>query len=327
MITTSNDHNSQTAKSPPQQWVPPHFCFQRQVASPNKISHNSQIHHQPSGQVHHPPSQQEPSPNTRQTHTATEPQPMTNNPTKGCQPPASVYQPQSGYPENDQPPTHHTADSSQRDSADHQSTPLDDSVLQPQSRSPHSTPAEGQLLSAKVTSHLPASHSSSSGSQLCDDHIVLDSSEAAANQQVPEAAPVQFLQLRRPQCSRITAQLVPERLAVRPTNHGGSCRHRDQAAKADQMDVDATPGNDPIPQRHKTAGKLGPVEYHNMHISGWVSVKTLQSSYSMLVNYILNQNHIKACVCTSASVGFDAMHLHSVFDRYILQRLVTIVSM
>ena len=262
MITTSSEHHLQTAKPPPQQRVPPHFCFQRQVAIPTKMPHNSQIHH--------PPSQQEPSPNTLQTHAATELQPMTDNLTKGCQPPDSVYQPQSGYPENDQPPAHHNVDSSQRDSAEHEQSPLDDSeVLQPQAKPPLTAPAEGKSHSAEATSHLPASHSSRSDSQLCDDDIALDSSEATADQQVPEAAPAQFLQLRRPQCSRITAQLAPgsERLAVGSSHHDGSCQHSDVTAKADKMDVDATPSNGPIPGRHKTAGKVGPVECHNVNIS------------------------------------------------------------
>ena len=195
---------------------------------------------------------------------------MTENSAKGAQPPHSVYQPQSGYPENNQPPAHHNEASNQQDSADHQSTPLDDSeVLQLQSRSPLTAPAEGKSLSAEATSHLPASHSSRSDRQLCDDHIAPDSSEAVADQQVPEAAPVRFLQLRRPQCSRITAQLVPgcERLAVGPPSHGGSChQYRDETAKADQMDIDATPGNGLIPEPHKAAGKVGPVECHNMNI-------------------------------------------------------------
>ncbi|DBA88746.1 TPA: hypothetical protein ACH3X1_004165 [Trebouxia sp. C0004] len=252
MITTSSDQHSQTAKTPPQQRVPPHFCLQRQSASRTKTSH--------SGQIHHLPNQQEPSPDTVQLHTATEPQPMTDNFTKGCQQPGSVYQdsPQSGYPENDPPPVHHNADSDQQDSAEGESSPLNDSeVLQPQSRSSLTPPAEDKSHSAKTTSHLPASPSSSSDSQLCDDRTALDSSEAVTNRQVPEAAPTQFLQLRRPQCSRITARLVSgsEGLAAGPSNHGGSCRHSDQTAKADQMDVDALPSNDPIPGRHKTAGK------------------------------------------------------------------------
>jgi len=268
MITTGCDHHSQTAKAPPQQRVPPHFCFQRQIASPTRISHNSQSHD--------PPSQQEPSPNTLQKHTATLPQPMTDNLTKGSQQQGSVYQPQSGYPGNDELPAHHTADSSQQDSADHKQISLDDlEVLQPQSCSPLTAPAEDK-------SH---SDSSSSDSQLCDDHIALDSLEAIADQPVPEAAPAQFLQLRRPQCSRITAQLVPgsERLAVDPSNHGGSCQHSDQTAKADQMDVDAMPSSSPIPGRHKTAGEIGPVKCHIMNIFGWVSLQTLKSSSSMLI--------------------------------------------
>ncbi|DBA68104.1 TPA: hypothetical protein ACH3X2_013975 [Trebouxia sp. C0005] len=249
MVTTVSQHRSQTTKSPPQQRVPPHFCLQRQVASPTKMSHNSQIHHLP--------GQQEPSPNTFQTHTTTEPKPVTDNLTKGCQPLDSVYQPQSGYPENDQPPADHNADSDQQDSADHEEGLLDNSeVLQPQSRSPVTAPAEDTSHSAEASLHLPASHSSVSDSQPCHDHIALDSSEAVAGQQVPEAAPAQFFQLRRPQCSRITPQLVPasNHLAVGPPNHGHSCQHRDQTASADQTDVDATPGNDVIPRRHKTAG-------------------------------------------------------------------------
>ncbi len=187
---------------------------------------------------------------------------MIDNLTKETPQQGSVYQPQSGYPENDELPAHHNAD--------REEGLLDDSeVLQPQSRSSLPAPAEGKSHSAEATSHLPASHSSSSDSQLCDDHLALDSSEAIADQQEPEAAPAQFLQLRRPQCSRITAQLVPgsERLAVGPSNHGGSCQHRDQTAKADQIDVDATPGNDTMPRPHKTAGKVGPVEHHNINIS------------------------------------------------------------
>lgn len=244
--------------------------------------------------------------------------------TKGPQPPASVYQPQSGYPEIDQPPTHHTADSIQRDSAEHEQSPLDNSEVL-QSRSSLPAPAEGKSHSAEATSHLPASHSSRSDSQLCDDHIVLDSSGAAANQQVPEAAPVHFLHLRRPQCSCITAQLVPERLAVGPPSHGGSChQHSDETAKTDQMDVDATPGNDNIPGHHKTAGKVGPVEYHNM--------KNLQlSSSSMLMNSILNQNtmHVHVhllllalipCICTmsltAASFSTDRHHCVHVIFRW-----------
>ena len=262
MVTTVSQHRSQTTKSPPQQRVPPHFCLQRQVASPTKMSHNSQIHHLP--------GQQEPSPNTFQTHTTTEPKPVTDNLTKGCQPLDSVYQPQSGYPENDQPPADHNADSDQQDSADHEEGLLDNSeVLQPQSRSPVTAPAEDTSHSAEASLHLPASHSSVSDSQPCHDHIALDSSEAVAGQQVPEAAPAQFFQLRRPQCSRITPQLVPasNHLAVGPPNYGHSCQHRDQTASADQTDVDATPGNDVIPRRHKTAGEVGPVECHIMNIS------------------------------------------------------------
>ena len=253
MITTSSEHHSQTTKPPYQQRVPPHFCFQRQLASPTKISYNSQIPH--------PPSQQEPSPKTLHAHTATGPQPMTDNLTKGCPSPDSAYQPQSGYPVNDQPPTHHDADSNQEDSADYEEGLLGHSeVLQPQSRSPFTAPAE-------TPSHLPASHSSRSDDQLCDDHIALDSSEAVAEQQVPEAAAAHFLQLRPPQCSRLTPQLVPgaEWLAVNgSSNHSGSCQHRDQTAEADQMDVDAMPGGDPIPKPHKR-GKVGPVEPVESH--------------------------------------------------------------
>ncbi len=249
MITTSHDRNSQSAIPPPQQRVPPHFCFQRQIASPTKISHNSQIHH--------PASRQEPSPNTLQTQTATEPQPITDNLTKACQQPGPVYQPQSGYPEIDQSPAHHDADSEQQDSADHEEGLLDHSeVLQPQSMSPHSAPAEGKSHLAEAASHLPASHSSRSDSQTSGDHIALDSSEADANQQAPEAAPVQILQLRRPQCSRITAQLLPERLAVSPSNHGGSCQHSDETAKADKIYVDAMLGSDPVHGPHKSTGTV-----------------------------------------------------------------------
>ena len=233
MITAAEDVGSQSAASAtPHQRVPPHFCFQRQIASLTRLMGNTQSH------LSSPQEQGNSSIAACQPPTAQ--QPLEELAAESYWDPASVYQPQSGYPQTF--PT-------QMANSTHPVTvqpvqSLHTQHMITQTSYPQRLAGQHDHVAAAATLYLPQGISSSSNDWPHDDKA------GASSQQQAYSSQAQLSVLRPPQCSRLAGQLQHSS-GLHDSQAGADCDDAAAAkvAAADQMmhqtDINALLNNAP----------------------------------------------------------------------------------